>query len=45
MPDYTHQHGPSLTLTWVKVVDASGRQRMEARWMPAAAAVVQQLAA
>lgn len=34
-----------LTRTWVKVTDASGRTRMEARWTSAHAAVARPLAA
>lgn len=40
-----NQARPALTRTWVKVVDADGRQRMEARWSTATMAVARPLAA
>lgn len=36
---------PALTRYWVKVVDPSGRQRMEARWTSAAMAEARPAAA
>lgn len=36
---------PALALHWVKVVDANGRQRMEARWTSAALAEARPAAA
>ncbi|MDF9716195.1 hypothetical protein INN71_09305 [Nocardioides sp. ChNu-153] len=39
----THRNG--LVLTWTKVVDASGRARMEARWTSASTAVARPAAA
>lgn len=45
MHDFTKPATPALSLAWVKVVDASGRQRMEARWTTAAPAVARPLAA